>query len=79
MDYTNDLYFEFINLTKNFKSTKILNNKDNDKIKNIMKTKWEEFYSKDPTSLIRNKINKTKSTLMDSFLNTKKKILILLI
>jgi len=59
MDHTNDLYFEFINLTKNFKSTKILNNKDNDKIKNIMKTKWE-FYSKDPSSIIKNKINKTK-------------------
>lgn len=60
MDHTNDLYFEFINLTKNFKSTKVFNNKDNDKIKNIMKTKWEEFYSKDPSSIIKNKINKTK-------------------
>ena len=60
MDHTNDLYFEFINLTKNFKSTKLLNNKDNNKIKNILKTKWDEFYSKDPSSIIKNKINKTK-------------------
>ena len=73
MDHTNDLYFEFVNLTKNFKSTKILNNKDNDKIKNIMKTKWNEFYGKDPTSIIRNKINKTKKYTNGLIFKYKKK------
>ena len=60
LDHTNDLYFEFIILTKNFKSSKIINNKDNEKLKNIMKIGWEQFYSKDPTVTIKNKINKIK-------------------
>ena len=61
MDYTNELYFEFIILTKNYKSTKILNNKSNEKLKNILKTSWEEFYIKDPTIILKDKINKVKN------------------
>ena len=60
MDYTNELYFEFIILTKNFKSSKILNNKKNEKIQRILKTSWQEFYIKDPTVLLNEKINKIK-------------------
>ena len=60
MDYTNELYFQFIILTKNYKSSKILNNKNNEKLKNILKTSWTEFYIKDPTSILKEKINKIK-------------------
>ena len=60
MDYTNELYFEFIILTKNYKSSKILNDKKNDKLKNIFKTSWEELYIKDPTIILKENINKIK-------------------
>ena len=60
MDYTNELYFEFIILTKNYKSSKILNDKKNDKLKNILKTSWEELYIKDPTIILKENINKIK-------------------
>ena len=60
MDHTNELYFEFIILVKNYKSSKLINNKKNEKIKNILKTSWEEFYIKDPTILLKEKINNVK-------------------
>ena len=60
MDHANELYFQFIFLTKNFTSSKLLNNNDNQKIKNIINTKWEEFYKEDPNIIINNKINKIK-------------------
>lgn len=60
MDYTNELYFEFIILTKNYKSSKVLNNKKNEKIKRILKISWEEFYIKEPIILLKEKINKIK-------------------
>ena len=60
MDHTNELYFQFIFLTKNFNSSKILNNKEDEYLQTILKTGWEKFYSKDPTLIIKNKINKTK-------------------
>ena len=60
MDHTNELYFEFIILVKNYKSSKLINNKNNEKIKNILKTSWEEFYIKDPTILLKEKINNVK-------------------
>jgi hypothetical protein len=60
MDHTNELYFQFIFLTKNFKSSKILNNKEDEYLKTILKTGWEKFYRKDPTLIFKNKINKTK-------------------
>ena len=60
MDFTNELYFEFIILTKNYKSSKILNDKKNEKIKNILKTSWEELYIKDPTMILQDKLNKIK-------------------
>ena len=60
MDYTNEIYFEFIILTKNYKSSKVLNDKKNKKIKEIFKISWNDFYEKDPTVLIREKLNKIK-------------------
>ena len=59
MDYTNELYFEFIILTKNYQSSKILNNK-NEKIRNILKTSWEEYYIKDPTTILKERMSKIK-------------------
>ena len=60
MDHTNELYFQFIFLTKNFKSSKLLNNKEDEYLINIMKIGWEFFYNKDPTINIRNNINNSK-------------------
>ena len=60
IDHTNELYFQFIFLTKNFRSSKVLNNKENEKLNNMMKISWKHFYSKDPTILIKNQISKTK-------------------
>lgn len=60
LDHTNELYFEFIILVKNYRSSKLINNKSNEKIKNILKTSWEEFYIKDPTILLKQIINKVK-------------------
>ena len=61
MDYTNELYFQFIILTKNYKSSKILNSKKNTKLENILKTPWSDFYIKDPTIVIKGKINQSKN------------------
>ena len=60
MDHANELYFQFIFLTKNYTSSKVLNSKNNQKINNIINTKWEGFYNKDPNIEINNKINQTK-------------------
>ena len=60
MDHTNELYFQFIFLTKNFFSSKVLNNKEDEYLKTLLKTGWDKFYNKDPTLIIKNKINKTK-------------------
>ena len=60
MDHTNELYFQFIFLTRNFISSKILNNKENEQLNNILKITWKDFYSKDPTIQIKEQINKIK-------------------
>lgn len=60
MDHTNELYFQFIFLTKNFKSSKILNNQEDESLKNIMEIGWEYFYEQDPTITIKKNINNTK-------------------
>ncbi len=60
MDYTNEIYFEFIILTKNYKSSKVLNDKKNKKIKEIFKVSWNDFYERDPTVIINKKIDKIK-------------------
>ena len=60
MDHTNELYFQFIFLTRNFISSKILNDKENQKLNDILKTSWKDFYNKDPTIQIQDQINKIK-------------------
>ena len=60
MDRTNEIYFEFIIKVKNYKSSKLINSKNNEKIKNILKTSWKEFYIIDPTILLKEKINNVK-------------------
>lgn len=57
MDQANELYFQFIISTKNYLSSKVLNNKKNEKIKKILKTSWNEFYTNDPTLLLKKKLN----------------------
>ena len=59
LDQTTDQYFEFIISTKNFKSTKIINSK-NENIKKFLKLSYENFYNKDPCQLIKEKISKIK-------------------
>ena len=59
LDKTSDLYFEFIILAKNFKSSKIISSK-NEKIQKFLKQSYENFYKKDPSQLIKDKINKIK-------------------
>ena len=59
LDSTSDQYFEFIILTKNFKSSKIINSK-NENIQKFLKTSYEKFYNKDPCQLIKNKLSKIK-------------------
>ena len=59
LDYTSDQYFEFIIMTKNFKSSKIINSK-NENIQKFLKLTHENFYKKDPCQLIKEKLNKMK-------------------
>ena len=60
LDHTNELYFEFISLLKYKKSFKIINNNNNENLKKILKTNWEEFYEKDPILNINSKISEIK-------------------
>lgn len=59
LDYTSDLYFEFIILTKNYKSSKIINSKE-EKIQKILNISYNSLYSKDPCGEINQKISQIK-------------------
>ena len=59
LDYTSDKYFDFIIMTKNYKSSKIINSK-NENIQNFLKLTYENFYKKDPCKIIKDKLNKMK-------------------
>ena len=59
LDYTSDKYFEFIIMTKNFKSSKIINSK-NENIQKFLKITHETFYKNDPSQLIKDKLSKIK-------------------
>lgn len=59
MDFANELYFEFMSKIKNQKVSEILEDKVNNKIPIYLSTKWSEFYQKDPTKEINDKIIKT--------------------
>ena len=57
--YGNDLYNEFIKLTKNKKVTEILETKDPN-ILAYINCSWTEFYSSDPTKEIQSQISSIK-------------------
>jgi hypothetical protein len=58
----NDLYNEYIKLTKNKKVTEILESKDPN-ILSYMNCSWTEFYSSDPTKEIQSQISSIKKYL----------------
>ena len=63
MDFTNELYFNFIDSIKNPKVAEILlykEDKNNNKIKKYLSTSWSEFYKNDPSLEIKQKISKKK-------------------
>ena len=55
----NDLYNEYLKLTKNEKVSNILESKDPNII-SYLQTSWSEFYSSDPTAEIQSKISSQK-------------------
>ena len=59
LDNTSDQYFEFIIKTKNFKSSKILNSK-NDTIQKFLKLTYQNFYKFAPNQKIKENLNKIK-------------------
>jgi len=59
VDYTSDLYFDFIISTKNYKSSKIINNKDQ-KIQKFINIKYDSFYKDDPCEKINQKLSQIK-------------------
>ena len=56
----NDLYEQYLKITKNEKVSQILFNNNDPKISKYLSTKWDEFYTEDPTKEINIKINKIK-------------------
>ena len=59
LDYTSDKDFEFIILTKNFKSSKVINSK-NETIQKFLKLTYHKFYKNDPSQIIKNNLSKIK-------------------
>ncbi len=60
LDFTNELYFQFISKVKNKRVSEIINNNKNQKIIEYLHMKWSEFYKEDPNKEINQKIKKTK-------------------
>ena len=63
MDFTNELYFNYIDSIKNSKIEEILlykEEKNNNKIKKYLFASWSEFYDTDPALEIKQKINAKK-------------------
>ena len=56
----NDLYEEYLKITKNEKVSQILLNKKDPQISKYLSTNWDEFYSEDPTKEIKSKISTYK-------------------
>ena len=66
MDFANELYFTYIDRVKNPNVSKILlskEEKNKNKIKKYLSTSWSEFYEKDPTFELIQKINSKKRQL----------------
>ena len=76
MDFTNELYFNYIDSIKNPKITEILlykEDKNNNKIKKYLSTSWSEFYDCDPNLEITEKINKKKRYINSIIFKYKKR------
>ena len=56
----NDLYEQYLKITKNEKVSQILGDTKNQQIKQYLETDWKEFYKEDPSKEIKEKINKSK-------------------
>ena len=61
MDYTNELYFYFIEKSKNKKFSKKLKPEINKKFLEYRRTDWSEFYQEDPNKEINNKLRNIKT------------------
>ena len=59
LDYTSDKYFEFIIMTKNFKSSKVINSK-NETIQKFLKLTYHKFYKNDPSQIFKDNLSKIK-------------------
>jgi len=60
MDFTNELYFQFLFKSRNKKVSEIINNDNNGKIIELLRTNWSEFYKEDPNKDVNIEINKSK-------------------
>ena len=56
----NDLYNQYLKITKNEKVSYILGENKSPQISKYISTNWDEFYSEDPTKEIKIKISKSK-------------------
>ena len=61
MDFTNELYVCFIELSKNKKFFKKLNPEIDKKLLEYRRTHWSEFYKEDPTKSINNMLHNMKT------------------
>ena len=72
IDFTNELYFNYIDSIENPKVSEILKLKEdkensNNKVKKYLSASWSEFYDTDPTVEIKQKIN-TKERYINSLI-----------
>ena len=61
MDFTNELYVSFIELSKNKNYFKKLKPEIDKKLLEYRRTHWSEFYQEDPTKAINNKLHNMKT------------------
>jgi len=73
MDFTNELYFQFLFKSRNKKVSEIINNDNNRKIIELLRTNWSEFYKEDPNKDINIEINKSKKYINGFILKYKQK------
>ena len=73
MDFTNEIYFQYLSKTKNKKVSQIINNDKNKEILGYLRTNWSEFYKEDPNKDINIKINKCKKYVNGLIFNYKDK------
>ena len=73
MDFTNELYFQFLFKSRNKKVSEIINNDNNGKIIELLRTNWSEFYKEEPNKDINIEINKSKKYINGFILKYKQK------